>query len=217
MLPPLLQIDNYLVSTDLITEYFACDYPVCRGARCIVGESGAPMDILDACGNSDSNCPDGLYSNGDCPDGLYSAEGSALAGDYPKYSGLMTQAGRDAVARQGFFTVDRDGDTVTPLVAGGEECAFCHFEGEGISRNCLCAIEMSGCTKPVSCSLYPIRIRHLKSGMTAVNLHRWEICKPAFAKGKREKVRVYEFLRGPIERAFGKDFYEALDAAAKLL
>jgi len=195
MLPPLLQIDNYLISTDIISECFCCDYPVCRGVCCIVGESGAPMDILDG-----------------------QDEAISLEKDFQSYSQLLEEKGLKGIKAQGFVVTDRDGDKVTPLVEKGEECVFCHFEknSDG-SQNCLCAVEMAGCTKPISCSLYPIRIRHLASGLTALNLHRWDICAPAFAKGRRDNIRVYEFLRGPIERAFGKDFWEALDAARKHL
>ena len=73
---------------------------------------------------------------------------------------------------------------------------------------------MAGREKPVSCALYPIRITKMPGGGLALNLHRWTICKPAFEKGRREGIRAYEFLRGPLERHFGAEFYEALDAAA---
>lgn len=192
MLPPLLQIGDFLVSGDIISEYFCCDYSVCRGQCCIDGESGAPLDILPG-----------------------QDEAASLERDYPLYAHLLEKKGLDAVKARGFAAIDRDGDKVTVLVEKGEECALCHFENCAEGRNCLCAVEMAGCLKPLSCSLYPIRTRRLGSGMTALNLHRWEICACAFAKGRREGVRVYEFLRGPIERAFGKEFWEALDEARK--
>jgi len=194
MLPPLLQINDCLISTDIISECFCCDYPVCRGACCIVGESGAPLDILPG-----------------------QDEAALMERDFTKYFDLLEEKGAEGILAQGFSVKDRDGDKVTPLVEKGEECVFCHFENSPEGRNCLCAIEMAGCTKPLSCSLYPIRTRRLASGLTALNLHRWDICAPAFSKGRHEGIRVYEFLRDPIERAFGKDFWEALDAARRHL
>lgn len=198
MLPPLLQIGDFLVSTDIISECFACDYKVCKGACCIYGESGAPYNVLK--GLPQCNVVD---------------EASALEQSYQLFSQYMSDNGRKAVASQGFSVVDRDGDAVTPLVSGTQECAFCHFDDEG---NCRCSIQMAGVSspnlaKPVSCSLYPIRLRRLCSGMTAVNLHRWDICKCAFERGRREGIRVYEFLREPIIASFGQEFYEALSAA----
>ena len=183
----IIQIGDILVSEDVVMEFFACDYPVCRGACCIEGDSGAPLD---------------------------EAELETLERDYPAYSGYMSAEGCAAVDAKGFFEVDRDDDIVTPLVDGSCECAFCHF---GAAGECLCAIEMAGRTKPVSCSLYPIRVTKLTGGGLALNVHHWDICKPAFEKGAREGIRVYQFLKNPLTKAFGEDFYTALDAAAKHL
>ena len=186
----IVQIGDILVSEDVVMEYFACDYAVCRGACCIAGDSGAPPEE-------------------------HELEG--LERDYPAYSGLMTPQGRAAVDAKGFFEVDRDNDIVTPLMAPeGEDakdlpCAFCHF---GTKGECLCAIEMAGKVKPASCSLYPIRVTKLTGGGLALNVHHWDICKPAFEKGQREGIRVYQFLKNPLTKSFGEDFYAALSAAA---
>lgn len=202
MLPPLLQIGDFLVSTDIISECFACDYNVCKGACCIYGDSGAPYDVLR-----------GLQS---CSCSVV-GEADALRNAYPQFSPYMSENGRMAVSSQSFSVVDRDGDAVTPLVSGTQECAFCHFDAEG---NCLCSIQIASesnphLAKPVSCSLYPIRLRRLCSGMIALNLHRWDICGCAFERGRREGIRVYEFLREPIIASFGTDLYDALDAARR--
>jgi len=180
----IVEIGDVLVSEDVICEYFACDYPVCKGACCIVGDSGAPLE---------------------------EEEVPALERDYPSFSHLVPEKGRAAAEASGFFAVDRDGDLVTPLVPGTEECAYCCFEGD----NCLCAIEKAGLSKPISCALYPIRIKKFRGGGMALNLHRWDICRCAFESGKREGIRVYQFLRGPLIRRFGPEFYEALAAAAQ--
>jgi len=184
----IVQIGDILVSEDVVCEYFACDYPVCKGACCIIGDSGAPLDETEL---------------------------EPLEAAYPHFCQLMTQSGRTAAEASGFFELDRDGDYVTPCVRVTGECAYCHFERAQDGDNCLCAIEMAGQTKPASCSLYPIRITKLTGGGLALNLHRWSICKDAYLKGEREGIRVYQFLRGPLERYFGKEFYEALDAAAR--
>ncbi len=183
----IVQIGDILVSEDVVTEYFACDYGKCRGACCIIGDSGAPMEE-------------------DEPD--------LVEREYPEFKDLMSPGGRAAVDEKGFFEIDRDGDIVTPLVDGSCECAYCHFGPEG---ECLCAIEMRGLKKPVSCSLYPIRVTRLTGGGLALNLHRWDICADAFKKGRAEHIRVYEFLRRPLSERFGEEFYEALAAAAKHL
>ena len=190
--PVIMQIDDYLISSEILTEYFHCDYSSCRGCCCIIGDSGAPLE---------------------------ENEENVLEREYPNYSGFMTPEGREAVRNQGFAVTDADGDLVTPLVAG-KECAYTSFDGEG---NCRCAVEMawkcgkSGFRKPLSCALYPIRVSVLSNGMTALNLHRWHICADAFLKGKKERVPVYRFLREPIIRAFGEDFYSSLEEASSSL
>ena len=184
----IIQIDDILVSEDVVMEYFCCDYPVCRGICCIEGDGGAPVD---------------------------ESELEGLERDYLTYSPLMLQSGRDTVDLQGFFEIDRDGDIVTPLVPGSEACAYAHFDQNG---NCLCAIEKCGCRTPPSCSLYPLRVTKLTGGGLALNVHHWDICKPAFEKGRKEGVRVYEFLKKPLIDNYGEEFYSALEqAAAKLL
>lgn len=189
--PSIIAIGDILVSSELVTEYFCCDYAVCKGACCIVGDSGAPLEEEEA---------------------------DILEREYPGYCELMSQQGRARVDEIGFFEIDRDGDMVTPLLGDSEECAFTRFEGD----SCRCAIERANIAgkcrfvKPISCRLYPIRVANLSNGTKALNLHHWDICKCAFEKGRAEKVLAYQFLKGPIEAAFGEEFYAALDAAAAL-
>lgn len=186
----IIQIGDVLVSEDVVLEFFACDYPVCKGCCCIIGDSGAP---------------------------LLEEELEPIEQGYPAYAPLMREEGRKAVDGKGFFEIDRDGDIVTPLVPGSEECAFCHFEGE----NCFCAMERMyfagkmNFRKPISCWLYPVRVTRLTGGGLALNLHKQAICKEAFEKGRREGIRVYQFLREPLIHQFGADFYDALCAAAE--
>jgi len=186
----IFQIGDVLVSEDIITEYFACDYPECRGVCCIKGDSGAPLQE-DEC--------------------------DLIERQYPVFSSLMSPEGRDEAERTGFFSVDRDGDLVTPTVPGREECAYVHFQQDG---SAICSIErcydqgLCRWCKPISCRLYPIRVTELTGGGLALNLHRWDICAPAYAKGRREGIRVYQFLQNVLTERFGPDFYAALDAAA---
>ena len=188
----IIEIGDVLVSEDVILEFFACDYAVCKGKCCIVGDSGAP---------------------------LKEEELEPIEANYDAFKDLMRPEGRAAVDAKGFFEIDRDGDLVTPLVPGSEECAFCHFE----DGSCFCSIERQFCKglstfkKPISCSLYPIRVVDLGGGRCGLNLHRWDICKEAYDKGRREGIRVYEFLRGPLTDALVEEFHSAWSAAAEML
>lgn len=189
----IIQIDDCLVSDEILKEYFCCDYEKCKGICCVVGDSGAPLE--------------------EC-------EPEAIEKNYGIFSPDMTPEGRAAIEEEGFFVIDRDGDMVTPLVRGTEECAYSRRTSDG---KCYCCIEArwhkgeGDFRKPISCSLYPIRVSELRNGMQALNLHRWDVCKEAYVKGRREGVKVYQFLREPISRYWGEEFWEALDVAAKEL
>lgn len=185
-----IRYGDYLVSSEIVTEKFCCDFDKCRGVCCIEGDSGAPLE--------DDEC-------------------DLLERDYPVFSQFMTDEGRDAAERCGFFEVDIDGDIVTPLVGRGGPCAYSFMEG----GKCWCAVERAWCNglvgfrKPASCFLYPIRVKRLASGLVSLELNRWHICECAFEKGEREGIPVYKFLREPITALFGPDLYEALDAFAR--
>ncbi len=190
-LPSIIQIGDILVSSEVITEYFCCDYEVCRGACCIIGDSGAPL--------AENELP-------------------LLERHYPSFEKWMGDEGCARISETGFFEIDRDGDLVTPLLGDSEACAYTRFEEGG----CFCAIERAHCAgacpwaKPISCRLYPIRASVLSNGLTALNLHRWEICKCAFEKGRREGIHVYQFLRAPLTDAYGAEFYDHLCEVAYL-
>lgn len=184
----ILQIGDVLVSPDILTECFCCDLDDCRGACCVEGESGAP---------------------------LLPGEDDRLREILPEVLPAMSHAARRVVERQGVAYTDSDGDLVTSIV-GGRDCVFTCYEG-GV---CLCAAERAcrqGRTewpKPVSCALYPIRELRLSNGLTGLNYHRWSVCAGAVRKGRRLGLPLYRFLREPLIRRFGSEWYDELCAAA---
>jgi hypothetical protein len=139
-----------------------------------------------------------------------------LEDEYPNFGRYMTPAGHTAIAEKGFFELDIEGELVTTVAHGGE-CAYSFQDSAG---NCLCAIEKCffkgecAMRKPRSCWLYPVRVTKLTGGGLALNFHQWDVCRAAFEKGRKEGIHVYEFLREPLCKVFGDEFYEALCAAA---
>ena len=185
----IVQIDNFLISPDIVSERFVCDLEKCHGACCIIGDSGAPLN------------------KGEC---------RILKREFTSISPFIRPEGIDAVKQQGSYIKDIDGDWVTPLI-NKEECVYTVFDKED---NCLCGIEFAhragkcSMLKPASCWLYPIRVSRLSNGLTALNLHRWHLCREAFAKGKREDIPAYKFLKDPIISIFGEGFYKQLEVIA---
>lgn len=186
----MLQIQDTLVSLDLIERYFVCDLDACLGACCIDGDEGAPVT---------------------------KEESERIAEVLDIVEPMMSRAAVREVRDNGVDYLDREGDRVTALV-NGCECAFTTREANGL---CLCALEkalragtLDRDVKPISCRLYPVRLKEY-DGFTAVNLHRWKICRPAEKLGRKLGVRAYEFLKGPLVARFGQEWYDELDFTAK--
>ena len=185
----IIEIDDILVSSDIFTEEFCCDLDACKGICCVEGDAGAPV-TLDEIGGIE----DALDTVGDD----------------------MSASAQAVVDKQGVAYTDRDGDLVTSLV-GGKDCVFTCYEGDC----CLCALERAyrsgktGFCKPISCALYPIREKRLGNGMIALNYNRWDVCRDAVKKGRELHLPVYKFLKEPLIRRFGAEFYGKLCEAGK--
>lgn len=182
-------IDDILISDEVLQEEFICNLQKCKGGCCVDGDAGAP---------------------------LTRDELKQIKSVYPLIKHEMSAEAIDEVNRVGTHTSDEDFGYVTPAVNGGI-CVYGYADEQGIVK---CLIEkawLEGKTtfkKPISCHLYPIReIRTLK--MKALNYEPREmLCAPACALGKKEGVRVYEFLKEPLIRRFGEGFYQAMETIA---
>lgn len=181
----MIEIQNTLVSLDLVERFFLCDLDACKGQCCLDGDAGAP---------------------------LAPGEADKIREILPVIWDDLLPAGRKAIEEGGVSYIDIEGDEVTQLIEGGL-CAFATTAPDGSWR---CAIENAcregQCSflKPVSCHLYPVRLKEYE-GFTAVNFHRWKICKAAEILGRAKGVRAYKFLEGPLRRRFGDAWYDELD------
>ena len=187
----LFEIDNKIVSTEIFSKKFVCDLNACKGACCVAGDGGAP---------------------------LVATEIENISTHFSKITPYMRAEGLAAIEENGIHYVDKDGDPVTTLV-NNQECAFVFFDEENKAK---CSIEHAynkgeiDFNKPLSCHLYPIRTKKIGE-YTAINYEEWDICKAACACGEKLNVPVYKFLKGPLVRAFGEDFYKELSAIEKEL
>jgi hypothetical protein len=167
-----------------VTNNFVCNLNKCKGACCIEGDSGAPL-------NAD--------------------ELDILKEIYPRVKPYMTAKGIRTIEREGTYVTDSDGEYTTPCVDKNKECAYVIWEN-GITK---CAIEKAyengdiAWKKPISCHLYPIRITKYPE-FDVLNYDRWNICSPACTFGDQLKVKVHEFLKEPLIRKYGEDWYKEL-------
>lgn len=180
----MLQIQDTLVSLDLAERFFCCNLDACHGQCCLDGDAGAPLEP---------------------------GEADTIREILPEIWDDLLPAAQREIEANGVSYIDCEGDEVTALVEGGL-CAFATTAPDGSWR---CAIENAcregriGFLKPVSCHLYPVRLKKYDS-FTAVNLHRWRICKSAEVLGRAKGLRAYRFLEGPLRRRFGDAWYDEL-------
>ena len=195
-IPPILEVGGVLISSDILTEMFCCDYEKCKGICCVEGDAGAPVTMDEI---------------------------AEMEASLDKVWPLLSASAQSVIDKQGVAYADRDGDLVTSIVRG-KECVFAREE-----NGCwLCMLEKSArerlaaegnaspFIKPISCALYPIREKHFSGGLVGLNYHRWAVCKDAVAKGKALGLPVYRFLKEPLIRRFGEDWYRELCDVAKL-
>ena len=183
----MIEAGNVLVHEDVVKNNFVCNLNKCKGACCIEGDSGAPL-------NAD--------------------ELDTLTAIYPKVKPYMTAKGIETVEKDGAYVTDFEGDYTTPCVDTNKECAYVIWEN-GITK---CAIEKAyengdiNWKKPISCHLYPIRITRYPE-FDVLNYDRWSICSPACTFGDQLQVKVHEFLKEPLIRKYGAEWYKELEEA----
>jgi len=186
----MFQIGKTIISEEILEKEFVCNLSACKGACCIDGDAGAPLN---------------------------DAETKILEAIYPKVKPFLRKAGIAAIETQGTWTKGADGDFETPLI-DNKDCAYVIFDGE----TALCAIEQAynqgeiDWKKPVSCHLYPIRIKDFTE-FAAVNYDKWKICDDACSLGKELEVPVYKFVKEALVRRFGEDWYLELEKVAEEL
>lgn len=185
----MLEIRNTLVSLDLIEQFFCCDLDACLGECCIEGDAGAPISR---------------------------EEYDKLKEILPAVWDDLLPAAQRVIKESGVGYIDSDGDLVTSIV-DGKNCVFTCYGKNGM---CYCAIEKAyregriDFYKPISCHLYPVRITDYPD-FSAVNYHKWKICKAAQVLGRQKGIRLYQFLAVPLIRRFGKEWYDELCAACE--
>jgi hypothetical protein len=186
----MIQIGDTLVSDELLSEAFVCDLNACKGACCVEGEYGAPLEQEEA------------------------DELKAKAAHIAPY---LSEKGRVAIAQQGAWVKGEDGDLETPLMPSGH-CAYV-IEDENKTLKCgLERVHEEGhinFKKPISCHLYPVRVKRYTS-FEAVNYHRWNICSPACSLGSALNTKIYVFVKEALIRKYGQDWYDQLEQAAAL-
>lgn len=185
----MIAIDKVLLSDQIVEEQFVCDLNKCKGGCCEDGDAGAP---------------------------LQKKELALLNEMYAAIKPYLTPEGVAEIERQGRYVYDREFGWVTPTIEG-RMCAYGIRDRHGIIQ---CGIEQAyndgkvTWKKPISCHLFPVIVKKSRGYEMANYEPRETLCSPACAFGKKLKVPVYVFLKEPLIRRFGADFYQILEQIA---
>ena len=161
----MIEIEDTIVSLDIVEDYFLCDLARCKGACCVEGDSGAPLE---------------------------KEELAKLEAVLPEVWNDLSPKAQEIIKRQGVAYIDTEGDIVTSIV-DGKDCVFTCYDAEGTCKCAIEKAYREGRVdfyKPVSCHLYPIRVTQYRD-FRAVNYHKWSVCKPAMILGKKENPYPY--------------------------
>lgn len=190
----MLIIQDKLVSNDVINKQFLCNLKACKGACCWEGDFGAPLE---------------------------EEEIKTLDQIYDKVAPFLTEKGREAIAKNGTSVYYKEAAEFGTSLQSDGACSFMTVDELGIAK---CGIEQAhqagviDFKKPISCHLYPIRVnKDERVNFEAINYDAWDICSAACELGKKEELPVYKFLKEPLIRKYGEEFYEELDAAAEYM
>jgi hypothetical protein len=184
----MFQLGKTIVSEDIIEKDFICNLSACKGACCVDGDAGAPLDKEEA---------------------------KILQQIYPKLEPFLSKEGIAEIKEQGAFITTKEGELETPLV-NGADCAYVNFDDKGIALCAIEEAYNQGevsWKKPISCHLYPVRVKDY-SEFSAVNYHKWQICDDACTLGKELQVPIYKFVKEALIRKFGEDWYLELEKVA---
>jgi hypothetical protein len=179
----MLRIGDIIFSLDILEKKFKCDLPRCLGNCCRYGDSGAPLSIEEV---------------------------TILDEIWPDIKPYLRKEGIEVIENEGTSITDFENDQVTPLISN-EECAYSLLKDNIF----MCGIEKAwserkiSFQKPLSCHLFPARIKQY-SEFRAVNYQELSICYSGVECGHSEGVYMYEFLKVPLIRAFGKEIYNDL-------
>ena len=185
----MIKIGDTLISDDILEQFFICDLEKCKGACCVEGDLGAPLEVEEL---------------------------EKLKTNFNGIATFLTEEGRKELEKQGLYVYDFEGDYSTPTI-NGQECAYVIYDEKGILRCGIESAYENGnsdFSKPISCHLYPVRISKNITNI-AVNYDKWEICSPACVLGAELNVPVYKFLKDALVRRFGIEWYNLLEEYAE--
>lgn len=178
----MFKVKNTILSDDIATAKFACDLPRCKGACCVVGDAGAPVS---------------------------KAEIPVLHKAYQMLKGELRTEAVDVAEREGVVIGSAKAGYEIATV-NKEECIFVQYDGDEVA---YCAIQKAyfngrfNWEKPVSCHLFPVRLKRIADFDYANFEYVPKICSAACEKADAENIHLAEFLEKPLTRRYGPEWF----------
>lgn len=178
----MLIIGEVVVDDAVTVTDFCCDLKQCKGACCTLeGGRGAPLE---------------------------DDEVLEIQKAYPIVKKYLDEENIQTIAARGLYEGTK-GDFSTTCIER-RACVFVYYD-EGIAR---CSFEKAFLNgeidwrKPVSCHLFPIRVR--SDGGKLLRYEQIEECAPGRLRGSKEQVALVDFLKEPLVRKYGEAWYRKL-------
>lgn len=187
----MFKVRNTILSEDIATAKFACDLGRCKGACCVVGDAGAPV-------------------SGD--------EMPVLRKAWKLLKEELRPRARDVVEEEGLLKGNnRKGYELN--CTDEKECVFVQYEDEVA----YCAIQKAyyegriNWEKPLSCHLYPVRLKRINDFEYANFEYIPSLCSAGCKKGEQEGTYLSDFLKKPLVRRYGEEWYREFLAACRVV
>lgn len=181
-------IQNILIDERLVTDRFVCETNKCKGACCTLrGGGGAP---------------------------LLESEISFIDNSLPLVLPYLNKHSQSILEQEGYILKNSDNSLEVNCV-DNKDCVFVFYENE-IAKCSLEKVYNEGKSqfkKPLSCHLFPIRVRNF--GGDFLSFEPFDECKPATEYGNTLNVTIRDFLKEPLIRLYGNDWYEKLQEYAQ--
>lgn len=173
-------ISEAVIDDAIVQSNFCCDLEQCKGACCTSeGGRGAPLE----------------------DDEVLEIEKA-----YPIVKQYLDEKNIRTIEAAGLYN-GTPGDFATNCIER-RECVFVYVDNSIAKCSFEKAYEQGKIDwrKPISCHLFPIRVRHF--GQEFVRYEVIDECSGGRTKGETEQVKLHDFLKEPLVRKFGEAWYE---------
>jgi len=186
----MIRVHDVILSEDIATAKFACDISKCKGACCVIGDAGAPVDKKEI---------------------------PVLRKAFRELKGKLNSEAVKVVEKKGVVQANSNGGYEISCIESGE-CVFVQKDENGVAT---CSIQHAFYNgdfhweKPISCHLYPVRLKHI-AGFDYANFEYIpELCSAGCQRGNDEGKYLADFLKTSLERRYGIQWYSDFLEACK--